>query len=459
VYAGKDGDNLQFKSLKATGANVSSDDTTITIVVQDTSGYNQAIALDGTEFSITDGDTTLTLDLAPLQATAGLDTLYFGVSGLATVLSEGDSILIAAGDFVQITGGGSNELTIDIDLSGAVLTANVAVGDDFYINKPGDDLYRIDESAVREWVQDFVADMIQDSTGIDLYYNDLAGKLSIINTNVVEASYVEMYVTSSDPDTLVITAGTPEILDGATIGDNQNFSFLSGGRLLYGGTDTIQAQVVGSFSILCNSNGRTVSGKVYKNAVAVESTEFEFYLANSNEKKAVPLSGILELTPGDTIDVRLDISNSATVIAVDYNLNVTSISNAGSGSDNQTLAEVLSQGNVAGDNIDMGGNDLEDVGAITVTSGNVALSNNDLNGVGNFKVGATTDTTDGSGDIMVAHGHSGVPSTVHITLAASGTPLIPVVGAVDGTNFTVRFYNTSGAAVTSTSVSFYWTAR
>jgi hypothetical protein len=102
---------------------------------------------------------------------------------------------------------------------------------------------------------------------------------------------------------------------------------------------------------------------------------------------------------------------------------------------------------------------LDAAGGLTLTSGNLSLSNNDLNGVGNFQVGATTNTTNGSGDITVTHGHSGTPTAIQITVAGGGTPLIPVVGTVNGTTFTVRFYNTSGAAVTSTSVSFYWTAR
>jgi hypothetical protein len=102
---------------------------------------------------------------------------------------------------------------------------------------------------------------------------------------------------------------------------------------------------------------------------------------------------------------------------------------------------------------------LDASGGLTLTSGNLSLSNNDLNGVGNFRVGATTNTTNGSGDITVTHGHSGTPTAIQITVAGGGSPLIPVVGTVNGTTFTVRFYNTSGAAVTSTSVSFYWTAR
>jgi hypothetical protein len=157
-----------------------------------------------------------------------------------------------------------------------------------------------------------------------------------------EVSFAEMFVTSADPDTLVITAGTPVILDGATAGDLQNFTFISSGRLVYTGTDSIQAQVVGSISLFCQSNGRTVSGQIYKNGSAITSTEFEFYLANSNEKKAVPITGIVALATNDTIDVRLDLSSSATIVAVDYNVNITSIgggSGGGGGGSPLTVAE------------------------------------------------------------------------------------------------------------------------
>jgi hypothetical protein len=72
--------------------------------------------------------------------------------------------------------------------------------------------------------------------------------------------------------------------------------------------------------------------------------------------------------------------------------------------------------------------------------------------------GVVTDTTDGSGDIVVAHGFGATPTIIDINTQGGG-PLIPDIPAIDGTNFTVRFYDTSGAAVTSTSVTFSWSAQ
>jgi hypothetical protein len=72
--------------------------------------------------------------------------------------------------------------------------------------------------------------------------------------------------------------------------------------------------------------------------------------------------------------------------------------------------------------------------------------------------GVVTDTTDGSGDIVVAHSFGATPTIIDINTQGGG-PLIPDITVIDGTNFTVRFYDTSGAAVTSTSITFSWSAQ
>jgi hypothetical protein len=175
-------------------------------------------------------------------------------------------------------------------------------------------------------------------------------------------------------------------------------------------------------------------------------------------------SSNVEFSPGGFNEAPMLILNRSTGVDISSttDFNSQNVNNVAQLSIDATTLDWLLDGDGTTLDFRRGGTDymrLDASGGLTLTSGNLSLSNNDLNGVGNFRVGATTNTTNGSGDITVTHGHSGTPTAIQITVAGGGTPLIPVVGTVNGTTFTVRFYNTSGAAVTSTSVSFYWTAR
>ena len=67
-------------------------------------------------------------------------------------------------------------------------------------------------------------------------------------------------------------------------------------------------------------------------------------------------------------------------------------------------------------------------------------------------------STDGSGDIVVAHGMGTTPTSVQVTVNGT-TPYVVTVHTIDATNFTVRFYDMTGAAVTSTAVTATWHAK
>lgn len=71
------------------------------------------------------------------------------------------------------------------------------------------------------------------------------------------------------------------------------------------------------------------------------------------------------------------------------------------------------------------------------------------------KWGAISTSTDGSGDITVAHGMGTTPTSVQVTVTGT-TPYVVTVHTIDATNFTVRFYDMTGAAVTSTAVTATW---
>jgi hypothetical protein len=74
--------------------------------------------------------------------------------------------------------------------------------------------------------------------------------------------------------------------------------------------------------------------------------------------------------------------------------------------------------------------------------------------VGSF-VGTISASTDASGDIVVAHGMGTTPTSVQVTVTGT-TPYVVTVHTIGGTNFTVRFFDTSGAAVASTAVTATW---
>jgi hypothetical protein len=71
------------------------------------------------------------------------------------------------------------------------------------------------------------------------------------------------------------------------------------------------------------------------------------------------------------------------------------------------------------------------------------------------KWAAISTSTDGSGDIVVAHGMGVTPTSVQVTVTGT-TPYVVTVHTIGGTNFTVRFYDMTGAAVASTAVTATW---
>jgi hypothetical protein len=74
------------------------------------------------------------------------------------------------------------------------------------------------------------------------------------------------------------------------------------------------------------------------------------------------------------------------------------------------------------------------------------------------KWAAISTSTDASGDIVVAHGMGATPTSVQVTVTGT-TPYVVTVHSIDATNFTVRFYDMTGAAVASTAVTATWHAK
>lgn len=82
---------------------------------------------------------------------------------------------------------------------------------------------------------------------------------------------------------------------------------------------------------------------------------------------------------------------------------------------------------------------------------------------GNFievpeKWGTISTSTDGSGDLVVAHGMGTTPTSVQVTVTGT-TPYVVTVHTIGATNFTVRFFDMAGAAVASTAVTATWHAK
>ena len=72
--------------------------------------------------------------------------------------------------------------------------------------------------------------------------------------------------------------------------------------------------------------------------------------------------------------------------------------------------------------------------------------------------GNVTDTTDGSGNITIAHGMENAPSCV-LVAARGDNAYIAKVQAVDADDITVLVQDAAGADVTATEVTVDWMAR
>lgn len=72
--------------------------------------------------------------------------------------------------------------------------------------------------------------------------------------------------------------------------------------------------------------------------------------------------------------------------------------------------------------------------------------------------GSASGTTDGSGDITVSHGFG--TASITVTATTTGTTFSVVqVHTKTTTDFKIRFFDASGAAITATSVTADWIAK
>lgn len=140
----------------------------------------------------------------------------------------------------------------------------------------------------------------------------------------------EIYIISTDPDTVAITAGTPEIINEVTQGDTLGFK-VEGGRLIYTDTAATSMRVVvsvgGSFSVANNN----VDYWIYKNGSPVLKSETEKEFGTANSQESVPLTTIIPMVQFDTLDVRVDAESNGTLIVRHLNMNVATIGGAGGG--------------------------------------------------------------------------------------------------------------------------------
>jgi hypothetical protein len=79
----------------------------------------------------------------------------------------------------------------------------------------------------------------------------------------------------------------------------------------------------------------------------------------------------------------------------------------------------------------------------------------------NTKGGYRVASTDGSGNVVIAHGLGKTPTTAQVTDATTGSTIgraVPVVVALDANNVTVRYMSiaTPGTAFGNNPVGFYW---
>lgn len=152
-------------------------------------------------------------------------------------------------------------------------------------------------------------------------------------------------------------------------------------------------------------------------------------------------------------------SNSPTAPAISFQAyKHDGVNNVAALADSEIVLQFRNSGTTIGEMLGRGDLILSAYGSGTITGTHAkSLS---VTSSGNVievpeKWGSISTSTDGSGDITVAHGMGVTPTSVQVTVTGT-TPYVVTVHSIDATNFTVRFYDMTGAAVTSTAVTASW---
>jgi hypothetical protein len=138
-------------------------------------------ALSGTQLqlSLTQDPTTHTIELGPLQDGQGMVDFTWGNGLSSTLIEDGETISVQGGTGIDVAGGGTNDLALNLDFTELILSGALPTGFDFAGNNGGLES-RVDESEVREWIEDWMANSFL-IAGTDLTgtYNDVAGTFTL----------------------------------------------------------------------------------------------------------------------------------------------------------------------------------------------------------------------------------------------------------------------------------------
>jgi hypothetical protein len=112
-------------------------------------------ALSGTQLqlSLSQDPTTHLIELGPLQDGQGMVDFTWGNGLSSTLIEDGETISVQGGTGIDVAGGGTNDLALNLDFTELILSGAVASGFDFAGNNGGLES-RIDEADVREWIED-----------------------------------------------------------------------------------------------------------------------------------------------------------------------------------------------------------------------------------------------------------------------------------------------------------------
>jgi hypothetical protein len=192
----------------------------------DTSGYNLSLGLSGTTLELTDGDGTLSQDLASLQDGTGLTSFNWS-SGLgSTTINDGETISVQGGaNGIDVAGGGTNDLTINLDFN--ELTSLFTVDTDFAfagIRTGIGQEAKINDEVVREWIEDWLGNtFLIAGTDLSGTYNDPAGTYTFDYTGSGSGSDTSGYNISLNlvGDNLELTDGDGTLTEDLSPIDNQ----------------------------------------------------------------------------------------------------------------------------------------------------------------------------------------------------------------------------------------------
>lgn len=273
---------------------------------------------------------------------------------------------------------------------------------------------------------------------------------SVQTTTPIDLSVSNNIITSTSTTTFVINV-VPKV-EGLSVTNN---NVRGGGRCIFVGDDDANQEMVapnvshndcrgsaayGIFLWYCD-NLRCIGN------VCQDNQQVGLVVSNCD-------GGVVEANQG--VNNSLASAGTYDGIFVDTCTGLTLLGNRASGSSQRGIRFNACSGMIIDGNISTGNqtaaNDWVSESGVTTSEWGVNI------GLTRFNFGTAAGTTDGNGNVSIAHGLSSTPTFAAVHLLGDNSNGVDVE-SVDATNIVARVKNSSGADVSSVSVSIMWQAR